>query len=87
MPRGVDITIFADDNDPELVRGVVVTPVSRSAKTFLSWLGELLNLDEIIVERSSGKKITAYWTELARADDLVESLSNTEFIIQYSYPS
>jgi len=61
-PRGVDMRVIPNDPSPELASGFLVIPVSKAAKTFLSWLYEPLNLKEA-VNISGGRETTIYWAE------------------------
>lgn len=47
----VDIRVVPDDDDPELHRGYLVIPVTKAAKIWISWVKELLRVDEIEVLR------------------------------------
>jgi hypothetical protein len=70
-PRGVDIRIQFDDDDPELVRGIIIFPVSMAAKTWLNWMDELLGIQQIAIMKESGKSRGAYYAPLDKAKWLI----------------
>jgi hypothetical protein len=70
-PRGVDMRIFFNDDDPELVTGIIIIPVSKSAKTWLGWMDELLGLTGVVFARRGRRSVGAYYAPMDKAKWLV----------------